>query len=647
MRTEAEASKVRYEARETQLALQNESLQSALQKEAERVAVLEVEIRQAHQANQEEANEPSSTPYLAADENETSLNTVLKDSRAKITSLELKLQHTEEHLSSKLREAETRLSTENERSESLKIEILALKNEVETATAAAETSANARRAVEAKCAELEAEIMRCHAKQAGSRSSNEGDAALIRTLTQQLKTAETAAKEAAHWKDLAQHATKLQERLDMAEIRARRAEGVLEAESQVHAELASVQAELDRWKTVLTGVADCTTPEEVLNMIKSLQERQVAAAAGEGDKAEILATARANAEASQRQAKEAEEHAEIQRSRADAAESAAIRANKRIEILQREKDSLRAYISSYEQEYLSESTKSNDKDKKRIADLEATLETLNDHIAVLETQLANKTTSTYDESSFKAIPVEEYEAIVDLKNLLAATEERAATAETQLEELSKLVDSLQMRVARGEFNPETTKVLHLKNNPEAELHKSMHEAKVAQLESENEALRVNIQRLESAVSLQAEGRQAPLTEGSGLRIAQIEGEANLLRRRLSDAQKVSDRLQQVFTRQIATFREAVGGLFGYRVEMTSDPSAREKRAEFVLRPIQATDPSAQLRFQMLRDGRLIIIPTDYSRQLAREVEIYIDRFHSIPALTANLTMELFQQQTQT
>ena len=38
--------------------------------------------------------------------------------------------------------------------------------------------------------------------------------------------------------------------------------------------------------------------------------------------------------------------------------------------------------------------------------------------------------------------------------------------------------------------------------------------------------------------------------------------------------------------------------------------------------------------------------TTRSGRLAREVETFVDRFRSIPAFTANLTMELFQKQTQ-
>ena len=132
-----------------------------------------------------------------------------------------------------------------------------------------------------------------------------------------------------------------------------------------------------------------------------------------------------------------------------------------------------------------------------------------------------------------------------------------------------------------------------------------------------------------------------------MRVAQLEGETNLLRRKVAELQKGLERLQQVFNKQITLFREAVYILFGYRVEMATDPGARDFKAQFVLRPQHAEGAGQQLVFRLLRDGRMVLVPTDFSSsQLAREVETFIDRFKSIPAFTANLTMEYFQKQTQ-
>lgn len=162
---------------------------------------------------------------------------------------------------------------------------------------------------------------------------------------------------------------------------------------------------------------------------------------------------------------------------------------------------------------------------------------------------------------------------------------------------------------------------------------------------------------------------------------------------------------------------------------SSHPQAREFKAQFALRPQHAEGGAdAQLLFRMLRDGRLVLVPTEMrygveqsgdssgvccreqqlgaaagnsicssaagncgvacwagagkgpalavlagasmpqqhhktarpclspannkalvwprSARLSREVETFIDRFRSVPAFTANLTMELFQKQTQ-
>ncbi len=47
-----------------------------------------------------------------------------------------------------------------------------------------------------------------------------------------------------------------------------------------------------------------------------------------------------------------------------------------------------------------------------------------------------------------------------------------------------------------------------------------------------------------------------------------------------------------------------------------------------------------------KGGGMHLLPTQYTERLKREVETYVGRFCSIPALLANLTMENFQKNTQ-
>lgn len=49
---------------------------------------------------------------------------------------------------------------------------------------------------------------------------------------------------------------------------------------------------------------------------------------------------------------------------------------------------------------------------------------------------------------------------------------------------------MQARLGRGEFNPETTRVLHFVRNPEAEAHRQMADARIAELDAENKVRRM-------------------------------------------------------------------------------------------------------------------------------------------------------------
>lgn len=52
-------------------------------------------------------------------------------------------------------------------------------------------------------------------------------------------------------------------------------------------------------------------------------------------------------------------------------------------------------------------------------------------------------------------------------------------------------------------------------------------------------------------------------------------------------------------------------------------------------------------FKLTKEGQMILLPNEYvTRRLKKETETFIDRYKSIPAFTANLTMDNFQQQTQ-
>lgn len=70
-------------------------------------------------------------------------------------------------------------------------------------------------------------------------------------------------------------------------------------------------------------------------------------------------------------------------------------------------------------------------------------------------------------------------------------------------------NDVQRRLGRGEFNPETTRVLHWVRNPEAEQQREDTAARIAELELGNSALQSQLQQL---VSLHQQ-QQHPNQEG--------------------------------------------------------------------------------------------------------------------------------------
>ncbi|KAG2451610.1 hypothetical protein HYH02_003391 [Chlamydomonas schloesseri] len=254
-----------------------------------------------------------------------------------------------------------------------------------------------------------------------------------------------------------------------------------------------------------------------------------------------------------------------------------------------------------------------------------------------------------------------------------AAEQRVKQLEREADGLAAEVAQLQERLGRGELiRGGGVRVLHLRHNPEAEAKQAAREAAVTQLGAENEALRLQVSELEAAmVALQqraataATGAGPSLPEasdsaavasipapalGAGVAMAVKDAEITVLRRKVEECEKAMQRLKAVFKERITVFREACYSLFGYRVDMTAEATAAADAAgaptTFTLKPQHADDPAALLVFRY-SGSRMELVPNAFTRdRLSREVETFVRKFNCIPALTANLTMENFQKQTQ-
>ena len=114
---------------------------------------------------------------------------------------------------------------------------------------------------------------------------------------------------------------------------------------------------------------------------------------------------------------------------------------------------------------------------------------------------------------------------------------------------------------------------------------------------------------------------------------------------MGELEKRESRYKAAFRESITAFREACRLVFGFSVDMAGE--------RLTLRSVFATraDETLVLRVARGEDGeqqlQATLEPNDYTQRadMRRCIDTFIGRCKSVPAFTANLTMELFNTMT--
>ncbi|KAF6261129.1 mitotic checkpoint protein-domain-containing protein [Scenedesmus sp. NREL 46B-D3] len=258
----------------------------------------------------------------------------------------------------------------------------------------------------------------------------------------------------------------------------------------------------------------------------------------------------------------------------------------------------------------------------------------------------------------------------------AAAQAELKRQEKELDEVAATADALQAQLAGGEYDPTCTRIMHLVANPAAELSRLQDKAELEKLREENASLK---QALTARGGTAASGAAGPSAAAAGSTTAPAAGgnssstadaedpvvaaavaaaEAKLLRRQLAAAEKQAAAMKDVFKQRVKAFRESCRALFGYRMEMVSDPWADVQHAPTTYTLTSCFGPKEDLlmfrsatmetfcpRYHPQAEPPYSILKTPLSKKLAQDVQVFIHNFRSIPAFTANHTMTLFQQTT--
>ncbi|KAJ3306067.1 coiled-coil domain-containing protein mad1 [Kappamyces sp. JEL0829] len=184
-----------------------------------------------------------------------------------------------------------------------------------------------------------------------------------------------------------------------------------------------------------------------------------------------------------------------------------------------------------------------------------------------------------------------------------------------VDELERKVEQLQDKLGSGMYNPATTRVLQLQDNPEANIINARKEM-IDTLRAENERLHSQLRDGHGASS------QIPEESYNALKtqLAQLESDLN-------SRETLILRLKQVFGAKIQGYRQFVQDALGFQVEMLPDDESF--RLHSTLDQRQSFEVS---------NGE--IRGTGYSTEIREILQHYVGQYQSIPAFLAKITLML-------
>ncbi|XP_056358868.1 mitotic spindle assembly checkpoint protein MAD1 isoform X1 [Oenanthe melanoleuca] len=426
----------------------------------------------------------------------------------------------------------------------------------------------------------------------------------------------------------------------------------LERYEKVQAQLVTVELEnekllgkLQSWEKLdqTTGL-NIRTPDDLSRQIVALQQRELAL---KEQNSTFMNSARMLEKARQQLQEEilsVQSQLLEEKKKREHQEALVRRLQKRVVLLTKERDGMRAILESYDSE-LSPAEHSPQLSR-RMREAEDMLQRLHAHNAELEAQLSqvleevgsHKQRAEMLEVEMKLLKSQQCTA----EQSTVVTKEEVDTLRLKIEELeaerSRLAEEnrclemkLEKQTLQGDYDPSRTKVLHLSMNPMS-LAKQQRREEQQQLQEECERLRELVRVLKGGGSLSGE------LEGVGA--FQSPQEVAELKKQVESAELKNQRLKEVFQTKIQEFRKVCYTLTGYQIDITTENQYR-------LSSIYAEHQGDCLLFKASSSsgGKMQLLETEFSRTIGELIELHLLRQDSIPAFLSALTLDLFSRQT--
>uniref|UniRef100_A0A674G7C1 Mitotic arrest deficient 1 like 1 n=1 Tax=Taeniopygia guttata TaxID=59729 RepID=A0A674G7C1_TAEGU len=410
----------------------------------------------------------------------------------------------------------------------------------------------------------------------------------------------------------------------------------LERYEKVQAQLVTVELEnekllgkLQSWEKLdqSTGL-NIRTPDDLSRQIVALQQRELAL---KEQNSTFMNSARMLEKARQQLQEEilcVQSQLLDEKKKREHQEALVRRLQKRVVLLTKERDGMRAILESYDSELTP--AEHSPQLSRRMREAEDMVQKLHTHNTELEVQLSqvleevgnHKQRAEMLEVEMKVLKSQQCTA----EQSTVITKEEVDTLRLKIEELeaerSKLAEenrSLEMQLEKltlqGDYDPSRTKVLHFSMNP-LSLAKQQRKEEQQQLQEECERLRELVRVL----------------KGGGSVSGNLEGVGGF-----QSPQEVAELKKQT---KIQEFRKVCYTLTGYQIDITTENQYR-------LSSIYAEHQGDCLLFKASSSsgGKMQLLETEFSRTIRELIELHLLRQDSIPAFLSALTLDLFSRQT--
>ncbi|KAJ0513900.1 putative spindle assembly checkpoint component Mad1 [Helianthus annuus] len=450
------------------------------------------------------------------------------------------------------------------------------------------------------------------------------DNILVKHLREELRNYESEVREARKWKASHEDIELLREKLLEEKGCRERAESEVLKLSEAQINGKKLEDELSSWKSIIKDIPGVTSAADIPLKFEALQKEVLEGMMKMGEVTARLKQVEVALDVAENTRQNVETEFALTNEKMELLKLELKRTQLLLSSTTEERDRLKIVVDQLKQQKTVEAGGA--MTDGTVKELEASLAMKEDLIKQLESSIQEQ----------KDVNTRQHSEIKLLNERLSNESRRIKSLEREDDRLRSEIAILESKLGHGDFSSASTKVLRMVNSLAVD----------SEAKQTIEALQNELQKTKDKLQAIEELKKQSGDAGT-LVDSYISGKVVQLKEQIATLEKREERYKAVFADRISVFRRACCELFGYKIVM--DDHQRSDGipvTRFTLQSIYAQSDDEKLQFEY-ESGNTKVLGNNYTQQpdISHQVEIFIRKLNSIPAFTANLTVESFNKRT--